>query len=191
MFSKLNLSPIGRRACPISAAQWRSTLLRMEHTAGSVTTGRLVWNGRPVRCPECGLDELWTLRLEREGDSELALGVCTNGHSVQHPLIYPELVHTASGFHRDGRLTASAQAPELQSWTPHWRDGDGTYRDWNQPGPIDWPTQWPDVVVAHERLDEIAEVVRTHSDMDTSAGWMLAFGTTEPDLRHIELPSGR
>jgi hypothetical protein len=92
-------------------------------------------------------------------DGEVAWLDCEHGHRARHPLIYPDIVH------RVVRSTADPKIPvrELYEWTPQWislRSVPGqqpvpVYHDWTESSPVQWSREWPALVAAQRRWDEI------------------------------------
>lgn len=138
---------------------------------------------------------------------EVASAVCANDHRVDHPLVYPAIVHAVIDSTSDPAAEPDSHTPidyqpdlvlpaqhRLDSqlkkvgWKPHWLSWDSraqVYHDWTEPGPVDWETTWPGLVATKATYDAVAEFARS-SWADTSFGWIMNFGTTEPDLMRIE-----
>jgi hypothetical protein len=165
-------------------------------TATSVVVGRVRWFGETLRCPECAAAvSRWTLFLAHPSD--VAIAQCPGEHRVQHPLFYPAIVRaviewsTRPPGQRPGTAAQQFDSRVLRNWQPHYRDDTGAvvvYRDWTQPGAaaVDW-SRWPDILAGQQRHEEIQSWLGTASDTDTSATWLLRWGSTDPDVRHIAL----
>lgn len=158
----------------------------------SVTTGQIRWFGYLLDCRECGATDRWTLSIEQatEHDGEVSWLACQNGHRVRHPLIYPEIVHRVIGWATSPNPDqyGGPASQKLRGWLPHWTTPDATvYREWTEPGPIEWAREWPELVEAYKILDKIKEWSASTPHTDISFIWMSAWGTTDPDVRHIEI----
>jgi hypothetical protein len=159
----------------------------------SVTTGKIVWLGHVIACWECGVQAPWTLTTVRLAgvDGELAWAQCANGHRGQHPLVYPEFVHLVAGWARDVERYGKAYQQDHRGWEPHWlswsEQGSPRYCHWTTPGPVEWNSAWPELVKASTLPARIAEWSRTTAGTGFPHVWINAWGTIEPDRRHVEL----
>lgn len=165
--------------------------------------GQLTWSGYVMRCPKCGSDREWSLVIEQPQDAtgELAWAMCPADHRFWHPLVYPDIVRGLAKRmeaesdlerHRRGTEDLGEWRPTISTvpWTPHWEDWsteeDGrrpVYRSWLVSGPVRWYEDWAELVSAHKAALhlEIAEWART-TETDSSAEWMLRWGTTDPEI---------
>ena len=117
--------------------------------------GPIKWSGgHVIRCSECAAEGGWRLTVS-PGDGPLrkpandADLTCPEGHTRQHPLIYPDVVRALIAACRDGDLTEQKVTAALQAidWRPHnriIRHGAVTYLPWEyEPGPDE--AAWPDL----------------------------------------------
>lgn len=157
-----------------------------------MTTGTIRWYGYLLDCRECGAKDRSTLSNEQAGDAELSWLACQNGHHVRHPLIYPEIVHRVISWATspDPDQYGSPVKQQLHDWLPHWISPDTgapVYREWTEPGPVDWERDWPELIEAHKILDKVREWSESHPYPDLDSSWVNAWGTADPDIRHIEI----
>lgn len=94
--------------------------------------------------------------------------------------------HRIVGFTRSPGEHWGAIDQKLAHWNPHWVDG-RVYRDWKHPGPIDWAEAWPELVEREKQLEKIFEWAENSRYSDEAGIWVLTWGTTDPDRKHVEL----
>jgi hypothetical protein len=148
--------------------------------------GGLGWSGGyMVRCRECGATTGWRLSAYPDTDpghapADVADLTCPEGHTQQHPLVYPEMVRAVVSACRDGELTEQAAADALQAirWRPHnriVRRNTAVYLPWEYvPGPDE--ATWPDLVwVYHGGILPRPPVLRA-----SSARWPPKGGSSPP-----------
>jgi hypothetical protein len=117
--------------------------------------GPIVWSGGYViRCSECAAERGWRLTVHPDTDpghapADVADLTCPDGHTQQHPLIYPDVVRALFSAYSDGGLTEQKVTAALTAigWRPHnriIRHGAVTYLPWEYlPGPDE--STWPDL----------------------------------------------
>ncbi|WP_433513807.1 hypothetical protein ACQP2T_61385 [Nonomuraea sp. CA-143628] len=93
--------------------------------------GELVWCGYTLTCPECSSQAGWSLHVQQPlwTRGEMAWALCPLEHRLNHPLIYPEVVHLLLDWSCDDPLTRPLLEDALSSlpWVPHvthWRIAD-------------------------------------------------------------------
>jgi hypothetical protein len=164
----------------------------------SVATGQIRWYGYLLGCRECDSTDQWTLSVEHSAgnDGEVSWLGCGNGHRVRHPLIYPEVVHRVIGWATspDPDQHGSPSNQKLCDWLPHWTTPEPAapaYRDWTEPGPVKWDQEWPELIEAYKIIDKINDWQQNMPYADELWAWQDRWGTTEPDVRHVEILESR
>ncbi|QWF85611.1 hypothetical protein HUW46_09066 [Amycolatopsis sp. CA-230715] len=149
----------------------------------SVITGRLTWYGTTIACRECGSDKRWTLTVEQPADAagELSWLDCEAGHRAQHPLIYPEIVHRVLRWTAAPADHTEHHLRPLADWAPRWttvtsapdQGPTRVYRDWTEPGPVDWERDWPELVQAQRRFDYIQDETMRLERAGVDTSWSI------------------
>lgn len=169
----------------------------------TVVVGRVRWNGQALQCPDCGVPaDRWSLSVDEPAGAAggVAVATCVQGHGGEHPLLYPAIVYAAAEWTRrpaDERPDGPhQQTGALRGWVPHWvdwtTDDEGrrapVYRDWTEPGAelVDW-SRWPEISAGQKLVEDVRDWSSQAMSPDLSVSWLLAWGTTDPDVRHIEL----
>lgn len=121
-----------------------------------LVSGPIMWaGGYVIRCAVCGADEDWRLAVrpgsgpaDRPGDE--ADLTCSQGHTQQHPLVYPDMVWAVWSSRGGGGVFSEPEATAALAaidWRPHnrvVRHGTVIYFSWEyEPGPDE--TAWPDL----------------------------------------------
>lgn len=135
----------------------------------TVQTDDIRWGSYRVSCPRCGASHGWTLHIERASEwalGEYAWGICAEGHRVDHPLIYPEMVQTLI----DWSIASTEPLDEVLrriQWQPHqahcsssdWSDEPSIviYRPWtlSRTAIEYWTTAWPDLLASAGVSDDL------------------------------------
>jgi hypothetical protein len=115
--------------------------------------------GYVIRCGVCGAASGWRLSVYPDPDpghvpADVADLTCPEGHTQEHPLIYPEMVRMlyAASPSRTPDDQEAAAALSAINWRPHnrvVRRDTVTYLPWEyKPGPN--RIRWPDLVWVYQ-----------------------------------------
>ncbi|WP_370944034.1 hypothetical protein AB5J62_33675 [Amycolatopsis sp. cg5] len=102
-----------------------------------------------------------TLDQPADIDGELSWLDCEAGHRVRHPLIYPAIVRRVIGWTSSPGEHDKPYLRPLHDWKPQWiayTSAPGqrpalVYREWTEPGPVNWERDWPQLIEGQRRID--------------------------------------
>ncbi|MBC7299500.1 hypothetical protein [Nocardia salmonicida] len=77
---------------------------------------------------------------------------------------------------------------KLKEWAPHWltTDGAATYHHWDVPGPVQWAREWPELVAAREKLNQVNAWLRDTDHSDSSFSFYSSWGD-DPVRTRVEI----